>query len=348
VLAQFALINVNGAILYWLAIVGLGSVLIGMVSGIAFRSGEQALEREKQPADVGIFQSKTADTVVSHVKTEFKDGNYKSVVRLGRSLSRPLWVDGRYRERIEIGDLVFRAASAIGDKISQAWALIDDIGWTYTVEKNDQKAEENIKRGLQIAESLPLRESYLIAKGLRHLAGIYINRRDFKQASEWFDAAQSEANVIADEYTKREMLAGIFYGRADMFHKMGSLAQLESAEQACEAAMKIYAEINDSDRVVKCYALLSQIYLKRGEEGDLDRATEMAYKGLEASRRQTRRDEAIKCLIGIGKMHIKRGEYEEAKHHLDMAYKEAEKIGHEELKMEILELLKQLGGKPPK
>lgn len=327
-----------------LTIAALSSIIIGFT--LALWKGGLGVLLEDQVSEVKPpkpgAKSETSQTVVALLTKEYDDGKYHNVVRYGRSLSRPLWVDGHYDDRITVGNLVYQAATSIGEAEARAWALIDDLGWTYVIKGNSKKAEENIKRGLDIALAQAKPNAYLVAKGYRHLAGIHFREKNFGPALDYNSKAEVEANEIRDEREREEMLAGVQFSRAELHYEMseaGAGGNLNLAETDCIAARTTYEKIGDNERQVKIYSLLSRIYAKKGE---LEKASEMAFLGLEKSQRTTRKDEIVRNLINIGRLQISRGEKSEAERNLKKALKEAEAIGLEEEKRLASEYLNRV------
>jgi len=111
-----------------------------------------------------------SDEVVKIANTLYNQKKYLEVVRFGSTISRYLWLNGFNKERIIVGKLVEDASSKEGRKKEQISSLIDDIGWTYHIIGNSEKAKKNINNGIALAEGNDM--FYLAAKGHRHLLGI--------------------------------------------------------------------------------------------------------------------------------------------------------------------------------
>jgi tetratricopeptide (TPR) repeat protein len=339
----FGFLGVNEA--FAAIFLALISTIVGLSSALTIVKLESLVgegsEKPGKPLTLGV-QSETPDALLSIVRHDFAERNYESVIRIGRALSRPLWVDGHYRERIELGKIVYQAASALGNDSAKAWTLIDDLGWTYTAENNDSFAEKNIRLGLEIAKQITPPDHYLVAKAHRHLAGIYSKRHEFQQAIRYFSKAEAEAKQIDNDKQKEEMLANIMHAKAELYYSTGNPSNIKLAENACDEAMKRFKEINDHEREIKCLSLLSKIYF---EQGDFQKATDAAFRGLEVARRSSRKDAIVSNLITIGKIQMREGNVEEARRNLSTALAEADKIGLEREKIEAKGLLTQLGQK---
>lgn len=316
-----------------LLIVFLTSVIIGVVAAM-WRTGIEVfvpkeesftLRPEEKPS-----KTETSEELVSYLTVEFNKGNYQQVVRWGKNFSRPLWVDGLYESRIEVGNLVVQASKAIDNVESEIWALIDDLGWTYVAIGRLEKAKENINKGIKLALKQANIDHYLLAKAYRHLSGIAFRESNFKGSEDFSKEAEVEASKIGDEKKRLEMQAGINFGRAEMTFEMkqsGKDADIDKAIEFCKGAQTAYQQLNDKERQVKTYSLLSKLYLLKN---DFEQAGNLASLGLEIATRTTRKDELIKNLIIIAKIMISEGEVKMAIKNLETAIKEATGINLEE------------------
>lgn len=77
----------------------------------------------EQPTDEQL-----STTLLEDLGVAFGSEAWEEVLKIGSVLSRPLWVLGKYRLRIEVGRLVEAAAARSGHTVAQATALIDDLG----------------------------------------------------------------------------------------------------------------------------------------------------------------------------------------------------------------------------
>lgn len=50
------------------------------------------------------------DTLKVDLQKQLDNNNYSDVIRIGASLSRALWISGEYKNRVDIGSLVYEAA----------------------------------------------------------------------------------------------------------------------------------------------------------------------------------------------------------------------------------------------
>lgn len=296
------------------------SIIIGFVGAI-IKVGIDfgRFEHEELPQNQPPSASALAGAMIAQVEEYAKQRNYQSAIRLGRVLSRPLWVDGQYEERIRLGEIMFEVGSAEGKKEIQMQALIDDLGWTYVVLNNYNEAKKNINQGLKIAEDI--KDFYMIAKANRHLGGIATRLSMFPDAEKNLLLAEDAAKKITDEKNRTEMLAGIQYGLAEVYRNIG---KLDEAELACKSAQKAFNEMNDSERLAKTYSRLGQIYLDKKLNIE---AHSTFSEGLEVSRRANRKDEIVRNLIGIARVYLSDGRTRDAKEKLEEANNMAQSIG---------------------
>lgn len=255
---------------------------------------------KEEPAKVEL-----TNALVEIVKLAYTRKDYAEVIRLGRALSRPLWLGGEYKARILIGELVEEAAALLGDYQEQATALVDDLGWTYVVLQSFDLAVKNINHGIEIAEANEL--VYITAKGKRHLGNIYRMRGNYQLATDCLMQAKLNADKDSDANRRDEMISGIHYALADLHMLQG---KYEDAIAASMQSKVIYERLNDSGRLVKTLSQIADIYLGMNE---LTKAKDIYRQGLHMSKELARRDEITKNLIGLGKIYLQEKNYNQAR-----------------------------------
>jgi len=226
--------------------------------------------------------------LVNIINTLYEKEKYLDVVRLGSALSRYLWLKGKYHERIEIGERVEDAAGKESRIEEQVSSLIDDIGWTYNIIGQPDKAVENIKSGIDKALTNEL--FYYAAKGERHLSGIEKHKGHQAECLSHLQKAKEHSEKILDLTSKNEMEASLFLAEAKYLFELG---KLNEAEALAEKAIAVFK--NDPDRIVKIHSLLGNIYLKQNK---LQKAKDEFNKGYNATK-STREDEVAKNLKGL-------------------------------------------------
>lgn len=330
--------GLNGII--WVAVISLylGLLFAGIRCYFIYR--EEFKNSEITSGNKSKFKRynsiKDAMILLNYLENIAKKGDHSAVIRFGLALSRPLWLQGEYTIRIEIGRIVENAAAKLGNKRAQAAVLIDDIGWTYVPLKQYRKAKQNIEHGRQIASNLP--NHYLLAKALRHLGGIAIvERGDIDEAISLCENALKETTKIIDREEREEMIAGINYGLSKIYWMKN---ELEKALEYSVMAKRSYEKRGDIDRVATIYSQLGKIYEKWGK---IDYAKDTYREGLEFAERTNLKVEIIRNLLGIARILIKEDQKEEANEYLDKAkqlYKTVPitfEVGNMDMDIELLE-----------
>lgn len=189
--------------------------------------------------------------VLTYLKSEKR---FEEAVRISVDLDRVLWVSGRWADRIEAGHIV----ATFGKPEEQLAALVDMLGWTYAATGRYAEAKESLQKGCEQAK----RDGnwYYAAKGFRHLAGVEYLQKSWNAASQLLVEARAYADRISDEKSRNEMIAGIFYGEAEIMHGQGNL---EKALEANARASAIYRELADDPRDLKCITQRGFIYCER-------------------------------------------------------------------------------------
>lgn len=239
------------------------------------------------------------------IRKAHKHKNYASVVRFGRALSRHLFVEGFYKLRYEIGELVEDAAAKIEDKKSQVAALIDDIGWTLVLLRSYEKATSYIKHGLQVAEAIS--EFYWIAKGYRHLGAIEVMLDHPRDAIKYLEKALDYADSITDTIEKKEMIAGIYFDMSILEHRLGNY---DKANKYCVKSKQLRLEVGDETRICRIFALEGKI---AEAKQNYALAKDTFRQGLLAAQKLNRKDEIIRNYLGLARVLKQEGKLSEAK-----------------------------------
>jgi tetratricopeptide (TPR) repeat protein len=233
------------------------------------------------------------ETLTANLNKMMSKKEYSEVTRIGGLLSRALWIAGEYGNRITIGNLVYEAACKNSDDTARAMALIDDIGWTYVLINNFNKAKTNILEGIKIAEDKP----YWIAKGYRHLFNIELLQGDDEDhiaaANNWLDLACESAANISDPQQKAEMQDGIDYDKIELLIQE---EKLQEAQTEAEKVLNMYKSRNDKERMAKLYSLLGKIAFVME---DYPKSTGHFLDGLTMAEKSNQKDEIIKNSMGL-------------------------------------------------
>jgi tetratricopeptide (TPR) repeat protein len=226
--------------------------------------------------------------LVNIVTRLYGEAKYLDVVRFGSTIGRYLWLNGHNHERIAIGKLVEDAASKVGRISVQVSCLIDDIGWTYDIIGDPEKAVTNISNGIEKAVENEL--FYLAAKGERHLSGIEKHRGNSEQFLLHLTNAKTYSAKIVDSSDRSEIEASLFLAEAKYLFETGEFSE---AERLAKEVICVFEK--DPDRIVKVHSLLGNIFLKQGKR---QKAKDEFNKGYNNSK-SIRKDEVAKNAKGL-------------------------------------------------
>ncbi|MCB0536567.1 MAG: tetratricopeptide repeat protein [Bacteroidetes bacterium] len=263
----------------------------------------------------GVESSELSDELITTVKKLHSKNNHIEVVRLCSNLSRPLWISGKYLQRVAMGAYYEDSALRINQVDDQICALIDDLGWTNAVIGNIDKAIENIENGINIAERHSF--NYLAAKGYRHLGTIKLRyNEDYTSSVESFDKALKISEKIESENKKSEMIAGITFNLSEAY------LLNNNTDKAMEYAVKskdLFSKSEDKIRLIKVNNQLANILIAKNDKNSLKQAKEILVSNLTEARNLARVDETGKCLLYLGEIHIKNQSFDLAKNLLNEA-----------------------------
>ena len=279
---------------------------------------EQAMNNETR-------EGKLSGELEVTIKDLYKAGKFKEVVRLGSHVSRPLWLSGKYQQRVAIGLLVEDAAGKEKMYEEQATALIDDLGWTMAVMGDVEGAKRNIEAGIR--KAVANNYWYLASKAERHLAGVASKTKHHPEIGEHLQKALEYSSNINDPKSKVEMQASLLLAQSEFNQENGKYKEaLDLAQKALEVFKSAEGE---EERTVKIYSRIGRIYLSIG---DMQEAKDNFNLGLAESRRVDRPDEIGKNLLGLGDVYLKLKQYDNAQKALNDAlhiFKEI-KLNYEE------------------
>lgn len=237
--------------------------------------------------------------------------DYDEMLRVGRNMSRPLYLSGNHRLRLMMGQLLQSLAERGDRQEFQYSLLIDDVGWSSVLDEDVVLGLENVARGTLMAEECG--DPYFQARGYRHVAGVLMKRGHAQDALIMLRKAEDLAATIATEDPKREMLGGIWYGRGTALAQMGMTFE---ALMSCLHARQYYEKIRDTSREARTHAL----------EGELAEAVELpgraivAFReGLARARTSSRREEIARSCEGIARAAYKLGKHYRARKYAGIA-----------------------------
>ncbi len=313
------------------------AVFLGMAWELIFLS--RALARtaralQESRAELAVVQRASesvsqdaATSLIAVLREAHAKRNWEEVITLGRPLSRPLWLTGRYQLRIEIGKLVEGAAAFSDRPDIQASALIDDLGWTSAALRQYEDALKYIRHGLSVAQKV---NAYgLVSRAFRHLAGIHLKRGDIEQSALCASEAERALDKVTDAREHAELTAGLAYQRARELQRRGDFA---AALPALVSAQELFARLADRDRALKVYGPIGQVQL---EMGDVAAAKDSYRRGLATARLSARRDCELVSLIGLAAVARAEQSFGEARAFLLEASATASLLGDSEKAVEL-------------
>lgn len=258
-------------------------------------------------------------SLLEFLKRMKEENENAEIIRFGVALSKPLWLSQNYKTRKIVGDFIYDAAINSDNKNVMIKALIDDIGWTQVELGHYDKSEKKITRGLELAKLYS--NGYYLAKGYRHLFGLYFRRGLLEKAENYLLEAIKFTNDFDDGKKKDELVAEIHFAKSSLEHKKGNL---EESLKEIELAEKIYCSLPNKEWLIKILARKGEILISKNE---IDEAYEIFTRGLEDSRKYHFNRQIVKNLIGLGKCKYEYKNIDEAKEYFDKAFFIANEIG---------------------
>lgn len=250
-------------------------------------------------------------SLMNELETLYRNGNYEAILRHRQNFSRILWIEGRPKDRIRLGEIADDSAVKLKDKLAQISILIDDLGWSLASMHEFESAISYLQHGLKIAEQEG--EKYWIAKAHRHLAGINVEANNIDKSIDELKKAESAASEIEVKKLKDEMLAGIYYGFAIAYLKKDLP---EDALVYAELSENLRLEGGDRSRIVKILSLKGKIYEQLNDQNS---AKDFYRQGLSEAKKIGRIDEVIRNHMGLSRVFELLGDKQESHNHLDEA-----------------------------
>ena len=253
------------------------------------------------------------DILLKCILVEKEEKNWDEVIRIGKISGELYWRISRYKLRIKNGELVLEAIKNLQNseenaelQLLRAKMLIDDIGYTLAeldIHQNAEKARENIKKGLEIAEKYS--DYYLISKAYRHLSGTYLKeirllevqdstrQEKLDMCMKYYGLANEESDKISDSYEKKRMKAFLKYLHGNILYVQGSCFE---ALEEYNLSKKQFERIDDFGSAVKIYFCLGNIFEMQSNK---DKAISTYIKGFNESQKLERNDQVIKNGLAI-------------------------------------------------
>ena len=209
-------------------------------------------------------------------------------------------------------------ADRMGAIIRQSTALMS-LGFTYAESGDHRKAEDHFERSLDV---LRTEEAQRNPGGKTALGEVLFNTGDyFLRQGSYAKARRNleEAGLIFEELGHRTGYAYYLGDMGALFHKTGDL---ERAKSHLLQAIEMLEEDQDYAAVSEFQTAMAKIYM---EEGNANRAHEIARTGLDHALRLNLKDQISETSRMMSDLDYKTGNYKEAIDHLllHMAYQDS-------------------------
>lgn len=246
------------------------------------------------------------------------ESNNRKIIEMGPNIAKNLYLTSSYGARIAIAKIVLAAAKKDeGDKsITVARTLINDLGWTTALQNDHTNSEQNIRKGLEIVQSIDSPEARLLeAKATRYLGSLAIANGAYKDAAEKFKEARRICENFTDEDVRKRFVAGICFAEAEMYlicKLNGSTAldaSYEKAIQLCNEARKLRQSLpKTDDRHTRYHAQYAKIcYFAHKNNHPINKNADnyeeigrLFEEGLNVAKQTMRLDEIKKNTYGLG------------------------------------------------
>lgn len=300
----------TGLVVFFLVAALIGLAIELRMLRQAYVRGHQVLQETKSQnkelhSKVAQSNQDAAHSLLAALREAYQRRDWGEVILLGRPLSRPLWLTGRYHLRLEIGKLV-ETAAAFSERLDvQAATLIDDLGWTSVALRRYDEAIAHVQNGLNIAKAAKAHP--LACRALRHLAGICVKQGKLDQAEAYCDQAEEALRLVSPGPECDELVAGLAYQRATQLHARGDHS---GALSGLITAQELFMKLADRDRAIKLYGPIGHVHFA---VGNLVAAKDSFRRGLATARVSSRHDCELVSLLGLAKVAQAEESYPEAR-----------------------------------
>lgn len=285
----------------------IGFIIISIVT-ILITSGLVSFEiiQEKQNLNKAPNENIVAKKLKDAMKVWYENEQYGDVITFGKALGRALYISASYETRIEIGEIVKKAAENLNDDLLLTNILLDDLGWTkFLCGHNDAVAD--IKKGIDLATKNNYYQE--ISKGYRHLTAIEVSVWNCPQnAHDFLDKAYDAYNCMEEGRAKEIVLSGLLFASSELAFKEKKYDVAVQKAKECENKRR---ELHELDRHMRYYAQIGKIELFK-PDGDVRKSRDYFRKGMEESESVNRIDELVKNAYGYAICCIKLGECKKA------------------------------------
>lgn len=262
--------------------------------------------KEKKVSNIMPNENIVAKKLRDAMKVWYKDEKYGEVITFGKALGRALYISASYQTRIEIGEIVKKAAEHLDDNLLLTNILLDDLGWTKFL-CGQKNAVKNIQQGIDLA----IANNYYqeISKGYRHLSAIELSIWNSpSKVHELLNKAYDAYNCMEEGRNKEITLSGLLFASSELAFKE---KDYDLAFQKAEESENKRRSLHELDRHMRYYAQVGKIELFK-PNGNVREARNYFLKGIEESESVNRIDELVKNAYGYAICSIKLGERKKA------------------------------------
>ena len=307
--------------------------LVAMRAGTYYQASkrlERSIELDDQYA---LSHARLAETYLETNSTERAQEELLRALSLaaGRSASDPTYLDA-------VAATVrrdFPAAVGYYQKIldraptSEKADAYVDLGRAYERNENLDKAMESYHEATKRDPQSPL--------GFLRLAALYSRRQDSPHAEEAFKEAEKLYQVMSNDEGRVEVL----YQRGALLARTGKLPE---ARAQLEQVLEILKNVDNKYQLVRTQLQLS---LVSRDEGNIDRAKELAAEAIRVAQASNIKNIATQGLTDLGLALVSRGDFEEAgkylRQALDLARQDKSRSGEVRAILSLGRLNQQLG-----
>lgn len=299
----------------------------GAVTGSLFW---RALKTASKPQAKPSFEQSLVDALGAALEQR----HYAEVIRIGGALTRPLFEEGMFVTRLQIGKIVEEAAALAERREEQAEALIDAIGWSLVELGQYEEARCRIEHGIRIGEELGA--DFWQAKGQRHLGVIARRNGQYDKALAHYQASLEMSKRVPETHRRDVLVAGLHYAFASLHYHTGEYAK---AMTAVTDAIRSFAALKDTYRLNMSCVMKGDIQFRLNEN---DRARDTYRSVLTRANENTELLQAIRARLGLAELFMSEHNWKKARENAA----EAARMNRDQFKAEA-ERLKLLMTKLP-
>jgi len=302
--------------------------------------GQQWEVRIENISDTMNWAEAELDNISAAMDWCYAQSNWKALIKIVKTMGYFYATYGYWNERIRRGHQGVEAARKLGDRKSEAWMYVNELGYMMIQQARYKEAEKLIRKGQMIleeeekilADRADIQKDtqdqqgiqFMMGLALRYLGILYTKQSKYEVAQQFFERAMA----IFERLVRRSIIA-------NQMTEMGMLALRQNNYQLAERYYKLSLSYHDSQKARKpwVYSWMARAYLGLGDiayqKGGYDKARKLYAKGLECSLQARSKD-------GVAYAKYRLGVLEEQEHRYAMAF---------QLARESYQLFQRMGGR---